>query len=253
MMNPINRMENKPKKSVVQVYFTSRHTSYAYYNDQFDLQVGDLVYVEGKLEGKQGRVVEVNYNFKIKISDYKRVIALVDTTITGELFMAGSHFVTYDEDTLPVRKIRNWFMAPQGEEDDFVSGSDEESFPLDQLEEMSISAATAERGKDYYLENMVKFLSLDGTKGYAIVEGNEYYEVEFQYRDGKISQLTCNCFCSHACKHQFAVMLQLRAILEFIEKHDQKAYQETGYFSAMDKTTLFEYAIMAKKTGSIAL
>ena len=69
-----------PRKSVVQVYFADSNRKLAYYNDQFDLHCGDFVYVDGKLEGLRGRVVEVNYNFKIKISEYKRVIAVIDTT-----------------------------------------------------------------------------------------------------------------------------------------------------------------------------
>ena len=44
------------RKSVVQVYFPDRDRSYSYYNDQFDLQCGDIVFVEGKLEGVRGRV-----------------------------------------------------------------------------------------------------------------------------------------------------------------------------------------------------
>ena len=54
---------------------TPRGMGWAYYNDSFDLKVGDFVYVEGKLEGYRGQVTEVNYSFKIKPSDYKKVIA----------------------------------------------------------------------------------------------------------------------------------------------------------------------------------
>lgn len=70
-----------PRKSVVQVYFAGRNMTLAYYNDQFNLHRGDIVYVDGKLEGMRGRVTEVNYNFKIKVADYKRVIAVADTTV----------------------------------------------------------------------------------------------------------------------------------------------------------------------------
>ena len=69
-----------PVKSVVQVFFPDRNASYAYFNDRFDLQPGDLVYVEGKLEGFQGRVESVSHNFKIKLSDYKRVIGRAETS-----------------------------------------------------------------------------------------------------------------------------------------------------------------------------
>ena len=36
-----------PKKSLVQVYFPKRGMNLSYYNDQFDLQVGDTVFVDG--------------------------------------------------------------------------------------------------------------------------------------------------------------------------------------------------------------
>ena len=73
----------------------------SYYNDLFDLKVGDIVFVEGKLEGLCGRVVDVTYNFKIKLSDYKRVISVADTEVRGEFFFAGSHFITFDPTVLP--------------------------------------------------------------------------------------------------------------------------------------------------------
>lgn len=49
---------SEAKKSVVQIHFPARNMTLAYYNDKFDLRRGDLVYVDGKLEGLRGRVVE---------------------------------------------------------------------------------------------------------------------------------------------------------------------------------------------------
>lgn len=68
-----------PRRSVVRVFFPTRNFACSYYNDAFDLHCGDIVFVEGKLEGLRGRVVEVSYGFKIKLSDYKRVISKADT------------------------------------------------------------------------------------------------------------------------------------------------------------------------------
>ncbi len=79
---------------------------------------------------------------------------------------------------------------------------------------MKVSAAVAERGHDYYQRNKVRYICVDGSRGYAIVEGSEAYEVEFSYRGGEISDLTCSCFCSYPCKHAFAAMLQLKETLE---------------------------------------
>ena len=242
-----------PRKSVVQVYFAGRNMTLSYYNDQFDLHRGDIVYVDGKLEGMRGRVMEVNYNFKIKVSDYKRVIAVVDTTVNGQFFMAGSHFVTFDREALPISKAVTWFKAPVKEDDEFVSGSDDTTFRLDDLSGMKVSTAIAERGHEYYMENKVRYICIDVTKGYAIVEGSEAYEVEFEYRNGEIRQLICSCFCSYNCKHEFAAMLQLKETLELIGKHYADEYERTEYFAAVNKGTLFAFAIDGKETGRLLL
>lgn len=242
-----------PRKSVVQVYFPGRNMTLAYYNDQFDLHCGNIVYVDGKLEGMRGHVREVNYNFKIKVSDYKRVIAVVDTAVHGQFFLAGSHCVTFDRAALPIRKAVTWFKAPENGDDEFVSGSDDTVFLLDDLSGMNVSAAVAERGHNYYRENKVRYICVDGTRGHAIVEGSKAYDVEFQYRDGEISQLTCSCFCGYSCKHEFAAMLQLKETLELIETHYADEYSRTGYFAAVNKATLFAFAIDGKETGSFTL
>lgn len=59
----------------------------SYYNDAFDLKCGDIVFVEGKLEGLRGRVVDVAYNFKIKLSDYKKVVSVADTKCAGRVLL----------------------------------------------------------------------------------------------------------------------------------------------------------------------
>lgn len=242
-----------PRKSVVQVYFEKRNIALAYFNDQFDLIPGDIVYVDGKLEGQRGWVLDVNYNFKIKISEYKRVIAVVDTSVNGHFFMAGSHFITFDKMALPASKAVTWFKAPAKDDDEFIEGSDDTSFRLDDLKAMNVSSMIAERGHDYYMENKVKYICIDGTCGYAIVEGSEAYEVEFKYKNGEVSDLICSCFCGYSCKHEFATMLQLRSTLELIEKHYAAEYDRSCYFAVVNKGTLFDFAIDRKEVGSFIL
>ena len=241
-----------PKKSVVDIRFESGR-KLSYYNDKFDLHIDDIVYVDGKLEGQKGRVVDINYNFKIKLSDYKKVIAVVDTDVSGKFYTAGSHSVTFDSNVIPREKIKLWFIPPQNEEEIIVSGNDESSFDLDNLKEMGISETVAERGCNYYTENKVVYIELDGTKGYAIVEGNKSYEVEFIYDDGKIRGLTCDCVCTYKCKHEFAAMLQLKECLENIKKYYAKEYEGSGYFAAIRDPYLFMYAIDGKKGKSFEL
>ena len=92
----VDQQSRVPRKSLVQVRFPGKGMALTYFNDLFDLKVGDRVYVDGKLEGQLGLVVEISYNFKIKISDYKKVVAVVNTDVHGQFFMAGSHFVTFN-------------------------------------------------------------------------------------------------------------------------------------------------------------
>ena len=244
--------EQTPRKSVVRVRFPDKGMALAYYNDRFDLHIGDRVYVDGKMEGIQGRVVEVSYHFKIKVSEYKKVIAVVDTHVKGELFIAGSHFAAFDPEVLSYEQVFSWLKAPE-EEEEVVVSSDETSFPLEDLGQMDVTAAIAERGRDYYMDNKVRCVGLCGDYGRAIVEGTEVYEVEFRYRNGQISDLVCDCPCTCHCKHEVAAMLQLRETLDLIKKHYREKLQESQYFLAVYKPLLFVYAIDGKETGSIRL
>ena len=245
--------EVEPRKSVVRIHFPTRNMTLSYYNDAFNLKVGDIVYVDGKLEGLRGRVVDITYNFKIKLSDYKRVISVADTNVKGELFFAGSHFVTFDPAMLPYSKVISWFKAPDKEDDLYVSGNDDSGFQLDDLSTMKVGHDIAERGHDYYMESRVRYICLAGTKGRAIVEGSRTYELEFECQNMEIRNLTCNCFCSYPCKHEFAAMLQLRETLELIAKNYEPRYKERGYFAAVAKGTLMSFAVDSKEEGSILL
>lgn len=244
----------EPRKSVVRVHFPARNMTLSYYNDRFDLRRGDLVFVEGKLEGLRGRVVDVSYNFKIKLSEYKRVIAVADTKVSGEFYLADSHLVAFDAAALPFSKVVTWFHAPEKEDDAYVSGFDDKSFDLEHLREMGVSSAVAERGHDYYLSGKVVYISVDeNCAGRAIVEGSEPYIVEFDYENGLVSDLTCTCFCSYPCKHQFAAMLQLRETLDHILKHYREQYEEKQCFAAISKPVFMNYAVDHMESGCLTL
>lgn len=243
----------KPRRCVADICFESRHLTLSYYNDAFDLHPGDLVYVEGKLEGQLGRVVTVNYNFKIKLSDYKRVICVVDTSVNGRFCIADSHFITFDEAALPKEKATSWLIPPATDTEDYICGNDDTFYPLNDLNQFPVSGVIANRGCDYYAENRVTYLCLDGEDGYAIVSGSKPYEVEFTYADGEIGNLTCTCFCNYHCKHEVAVLLQLRELLDRIEERYAAAYESTGYFAAVTKSTFFRFVIANENDGSFTL
>ena len=251
-LQPLEIGENKPVKSIVQVRFPSQGRSFAYYNDRFDLLVGDIVFVEGKLEGVQGFVTEVSRSFKIKLSDYKRVISVADTTVKGELFFGGSHLIAFDKSVISYEKVRGWFLPPESDEEVAV-GYDDEGFFLDELGDFEIKPEIAKRGFDYYNHNKVVYISVDGTTGRAIVEGSRFYEVSFDCGNGGIRNITCDCFCSYHCKHEFAALLQLRETLKIIEDLYDDEYSQGDYFAAVSKSALMNYAVDRKEKGSIVL
>lgn len=261
---PTQSAPSEPRRSLVSIYFPQRGMNLTYYNDKFDLHVGDLVYVDGKLEGMRGRVTEVNYTFKIKLSDYKRVIALVDTEVHGEFLSVGSYFVTFDPGALAKDKVRLWYLSPDSADAEYVSGSDEGDFfvlnSLDGDDAFSVfrkigsSPAVAERGYDYYDDDRVRYICLERGRGYAIVQGSEAYEVEFSY-DGNwnISGLTCSCYCSRGCKHEVAAILRLYHTLCDIVPEFLCEGERLEHFAAIVNTDLFSNAVVGKGNGHFTL
>lgn len=241
---------DEPRKSMVRVNFPGRGMGLAYYNDQFNLKVGDKVFVDGKLEGVRGTVINVNYNFKIKPSDYHRVIALVDTTVHGQFYPAGSHFVTFDRSAIPAEKVMTWFFAPRAE-DEYISSTDDSSFRLDDLNGMKVSDTIIHRGIDYYESARVEYISVDNNRGYAVVSGEQKYEVEFKFSNGIVSDLICSCPCCFNCKHEVAAMLQLKETLDMIvEKHNEE-YEKAKFFAAILRGTLFSVAVDTREDGFV--
>ena len=240
-----------PVKSLVRVYFPERNQTLTYFNDQFDLKRGDFVFVDGKLEGIRGIVHEVNKNFKIKAADYKKVIGVADTNVSGQLYMAGSHFVSFDASVLPYEKIRTWYLPPIDPEEVYETGSDDGVIFLERLGEMYVPQAVWERGREYYMENRVCYLGLEAGRGRAIVQGEQAYEVEFDFANGEVRNMVCSCPCGYPCKHEVAAMMQLQETWMFISQHYDHLYQDS--FAAISKGDLFRYAIDSRPTGSFTL
>lgn len=241
-----------PRKCLVEIKFPDIYKPYTYYNDMFNLEIGDRVFVDGKLEGVMGVVVNITYNFKIKLSDYKRVIGKADTNVQGEFHFAGSHFITFDSNALTFGKVITWYKAPENEEE-FVNGSDGSSFPLETLEGLKFDEHDLENGKEIYMENSVEYVELNGTKGRAIVVTSKPYIVEFTYKNGEISELYCECYHLTPCKHCFATLFQLRETLKSIEENYSETYNKSNYFATIFKPKFFNFAVNNKTTGSINL
>jgi len=245
------KRENEPvkiKNSLVRVYFEERDSAYSYYNDSFDLKCGDIVWVEGKLEGIRGRVVEINYNFKIKLSDYKRVIGVADTDVKGKFKLVGPYFVT-DVGYSYFDTVKSWFVPPETQQEDVIVGNDDKSFNINDLTGMNILNEEAEKGMEYFNNNKVAYIGISGGEGKAIIEGHKPYFVEFEYADGEISNLICDCFETGACRHEFAAMLTLKEIIGHVETFYPDMNINDDGFSAIRKVDFFKYVIDSKDYG----
>lgn len=246
-------MNREIKKCLAEVYFPDRHFHLTYFNDAFPLEVGDMVYVEGKMEGYLGRVEKISYNFKIRLSDYKRIIARVDTDASGQFYLAGDSVISLDEKALPYEKVRNWFLPPAKEEEEMVVSTDpeEEYYSFDALKEKTLPIIW-ERGEEYFDEDRVVYAEFDGERIRAIVLGSEPYEVEWEYDHGEIRALLCNCFCTGTCKHEVAAMLQVTETMKAMDEEYGDDFDHT-YIAMMPKSVFFKYTFATPKSGSFKL
>lgn len=181
---------------------------------------------------------------------YKREADKEDVPSIDQFNILGTHVVTFNRDAIPYGKVEKWFNVLQ----DPVQGSKEgPSFLLSDLDGMNAGEKIMYRGRDYQLKQKVAYICLDGTHGNALVIGTEPYVVEFELVDGTISNLTCNCSYGHRCKHEVAVMLQLRETLTQIQEHYSEEYSKSNYFAALGKRDFIDCIMDRATSGSFHL
>lgn len=237
--------------SMVLVRLPGCHIPLSYYNDRFELAEGDIVFVEGKYEGIPGRVEKVTTKFKVNLEDYKKILGVAETRVRGLFRQAGSHFITFEPTVLPYRQVLSWHKAV--EEKGYYIQYGGEGFSLEDMAAWPFQGEILHRGVDYYKQNNVVYFCMDGEDGRAIVQGNKAYEVFFCCNNGQISDLTCDCPCGFSCKHEAAVLFQLKETLEIIRKRYQKEYESSGYFAAVSKEAFLTFAVDGNKEAVIRL
>lgn len=217
-------LTNAPIKSLVQVRFPGVNRSYAYFNDRFDLRAGDLVFVSGKLAGVRGLVTSVNYKFKINLADYERVIAQPEIRLAGQYAPIMDKMVSYDAEAISPDDFKSWVKAPIADDDEdkpeYVTGEGY-SFELDRFfEDDDVDQDVFRRAMDYCNEGRVQYLSIRDGVGTAFVEGTRWYEINFRFENGYVSDMFCECPYAGLCKHNLAVLITLRELLKKTAKEE---------------------------------
>ncbi len=203
-----------PVRSVVDVAFPD-DTVLRYYNDSFDLSVGDGVYVSGKRAGSMGIVKSVTTKFKINLSGYERVLARIDFQLRGSFEPVGVFMVGVTADAGPSPELfRLWITPPADQEPEYACGEGYE-LELDHFEQDDeVDPKVFSRALDYCRQGRVRYLALRNGVGTAFVEGTAWYEVNFRYDAGRITELYCDCPYPGLCKHELAVLFMLRSLLK---------------------------------------
>ena len=236
--------------TLVQVYFVAKDDAFLYLCEDIILHEGDHVYVSGKMKDTLGIVVDVRHQFKVRPSKYERVIAKIDTQLQGEFKIFNRLLLSFDRKSLGKEKISQWFFSPQGEEP-YISTYRPAPFPLDDLTQFPIEHARLERGLQYYKEQRVVYMCIDDRYGYAIVRGSEHYEVEFEYNNGIIEDISCGCYCDGHCKHEFAVLLELQYMLQIVESEFKNEYSKNRYVATIDKDMVWQMSVRWTNKGTI--
>ena len=204
---------------IATVKFEGAGVELSYYNDRFDLREGDRVYVEGKYAGKLGTVTKISTKFKIRLSDYKRIIARPRFTLSGTFERIGDMMVRYGDPGAMTEAFRTLTVPPMETDEGYTLG---EGFRIglyssdggDDIEEK-----IAERAFGYCREGRVLFISVRNGVGTAFVRGGETYEVNFRIDGDTVADTYCTCPYPGLCKHEVATAIILNSLIDSLRKN----------------------------------
>ena len=202
----------EPVKSLVRVRFETFDRELTYFNDLFNLKEGDRVFVSGKLAGKVGYITSVTTKFRIRLSDYERVIAVAQTPVHGSYVPVMDKMLSYDSIALSPDEFRTWFFHPEEPVDgpEEIIYGDGYVIPLDDPHKAEgATPPVFDRALEYCRTGKIGYVSVRDGVGRAYVAGSEWYELEFTIRNNAIQEAYCSCPYAGLCKHLLAVAIML--------------------------------------------
>lgn len=210
---------SSPTPSVVTVAFENGK-QYSYYNDCFELEVGDYVYVDGKLAGKRGQVIFQTYQFCVNLKYYKRVLQKINRTVHGTFIKSDMFLVCRDATALPYSQIHPWFFPPEtdGEKNEIVYG---EGFRINLSGDNSCfdcDYSDYKTGVDYFYDKTTQYISCVHGVGQVIIKDTHdpqnYVTVSFHYVNGTMESVYCDCIEPGFCPHIHTAATAIRYLLD---------------------------------------
>lgn len=227
-------------RSVVNVTFDCGKT-FPYYNDAFNLQKGDSVYVDGKLAGLVGVVTDVTTKFKVDLEHYKRVLAKLDFVFHGEFVKINSLMVSFNSAALPFEQVRDWYIPPKEKEQDFFVG---EGYTFDLFgDEANIEQGVYNKAIGLLIDGGLKYLSVADGVGRAVIGTENMHIVEFNYNPEThmLTDIYCDCLAFGFCKHCVAVCIAMNRLIR------DEQFDEEKSFCGLDAGVFYEKAIINVK------
>ena len=213
---PAPTVEQTPVRSLALVRFIGDGRAFTYYNDLFDLAVGDRVFVSGKLAGKPGIVEKITTKFRINTADYKRVIAKTCTSVRGTYEAMIDKMVSYDGCAMSPEEFRSWILPPkqaEGDEEGEILTGEGYELSLPNLEEDEETEREAlDKAVEYCRSGKVAYISVINGVGKAFIEGSKWYEIDFRLNGDMMTGMYCECMYPGLCKHLLAAAITIRAL-----------------------------------------
>ena len=203
--------EPSPVRSLVSVSFEEGGRTLTYYNDRFDLNIGDRVFVSGKLSGKVGYVESVTTKFRIRLSDYEKVLSVAQTPVLGTYENKGDMMCSYDADTVSPEDFRKWVLPPkdEAEDEEIIFGDGYEISMDDPTSADGYDPSVMQRAVKYCQEGKIGYVSVRNGVGKAFVHGTKWYEIDFRLSGNVLREAYCDCPYPGLCKHLLAVIVLL--------------------------------------------
>lgn len=188
-------MSEQERISVVLVYFPDVERSYPYLNDGFDLQIHDQVYVDGKLAGKLGRVIEQSFNFDIDLTKFRKVISANRFSLHNEFTQLKYHYYSNDVTALPYKDVYFSYFPP------IESQIQIEASPvmLSDLDIQDFQTLNQKQQNNWYYENQeqIVYIYKDKQQVHAIVQkeqSHDYVKLQFVLDQQQLSYWVCSGF-----------------------------------------------------------
>lgn len=137
-----------------------------------------------------------------------------------------------------VRKDTPLLQSSRKPDEEYVSAKENKFYSLDDLEGMGAYEHTIMVGKSNFNCGEVMYLSVENGKGHAIVGTDELHEVEFDYKNGMIANITCDCWACGICKHGVAAVFALKSALEKSRSISRKNLKQAGILPLCRRTRL---------------